>query len=85
MSFQIWVFIRLVFRYVHIASNTILTLQFVKTTHFIGDPLNFPGTHSNDHLWVPGLTTLKTYLHRWILYIAVEGFFFGFFHNFLLI
>lgn len=27
--------------------------------HFIGAPLNFPGTLSNDHLWVSGTHYIK--------------------------
>ena len=42
--------------YNYIRSNTILTHTtiYTKRIHFIGDPLNFPGTHTNDHLWVLG-------------------------------
>ena len=43
----------IIHEYNHIASSTSLT-NLWKNTHFIGDPLNFPGTHWNDHLWVPG-------------------------------
>lgn len=28
-------------------------------THFTGDPLSFPGTHLNDHLWVLGTHYMK--------------------------
>ena len=43
----------IIHEYNHKASNMSLTLNLSKNTHFIGDPLNSPGTHSIDHLWVP--------------------------------
>lgn len=61
--FQVWGFISLLFRcifnipefnhdYNSTTSNVSLALQFV--THFIEYPLDFPGTHLNDYLWLPG-------------------------------
>ena len=49
-------------KYNHIASNT----------NFIGDPLNSPGTHSNDHLWVPGTQYIEKIFTSLIKYILVN-------------
>lgn len=65
LRFQIADFFCLIFRpifnihefihnYYHITSNTSLTVQSVQKHIFFGDVLNFPETHSKDHLWVQG-------------------------------
>ena len=50
--------------------------NFSKNTNFIGDPLNFPGTHSNYHLWVPGthyIENLSTSLMGIIVNMTAES------------